>query len=116
MSETIHQDIYERLKEAARNEELLTYGQIAPLANLNLQSPADRNRISLILGEISTYEHENNRPLLSAIVILKGEDKPAEGFFRLARELGRYSGRKDKDDCDFFTLETKRVFEYWQNH
>jgi len=84
----IHQQIYERLIEVARCGELITYSEIAPLADLNLESAGDRKKISDILGEISTYEHKNNRPMLSAIVVLKDVGYPGEGFFTLARDLG----------------------------
>lgn len=115
MSEKIHQEIYTRLKEAARSGELITYGQIAPLANLNLQSQADRNKIGEILGQISTHEHENGRPLLSAIVVLSGDGCPSEGFFKLARHLGRYSGHSDEEDLAFFAREIKHLYSFWQD-
>ena len=54
---SIHQQIYERLKEVAKAGDLITYGEIAPLANLNMENPDDRNKIAHILGEISAYEH-----------------------------------------------------------
>jgi O6-methylguanine-DNA--protein-cysteine methyltransferase len=39
----MHRDIYERLKEVARAGQTITYGEIAAMANLNMESPADRN-------------------------------------------------------------------------
>jgi hypothetical protein len=111
----IHQQIYERLKEVARNGNLITYGEIAPLANLNMENPDDRNRIAYILGDISKYENEQGRPLLSSIVVLAGIGYPGEGFFNLARELGLHIGTKEFDDLDFFAQEVKRVHAYWKN-
>jgi hypothetical protein len=112
----IHQQIYARLKEAAKNGDLIAYGEIAPLANLNMESPDDRNKIAHILGDISKYENELGRPLLSSIVVLAGIGYPGEGFFNLARELGLHHGTKEFDDLDFFTQEAKRVHAYWKNH
>jgi hypothetical protein len=77
----IHQEIYECLKEVARRGDLITYGEIAPLAGLDMESQADRNEIGEILGEISTFEHEHGRPMLSALVVLAGIGYPGEGFF-----------------------------------
>lgn len=112
----IHQQIYERLKEVAKNGDLITYGEIAPLANLNMENPDDRNKIAHILGDISKYENEQGRPLLSSIVVLAGIGYPGEGFFNLARELGLHHGRKDLEDLDFFAREAKKVHAYWTNH
>jgi hypothetical protein len=113
---TINQPIYERLIEVARNGDLITYGEIAPLANLNMEDPDDRNKIAHILGEISTHEHGEGRPMLSAIVVLAGIGYPGEGFFSLARELGLHHGRKEFEDLDFFVQEVKRVYAYWKAH
>jgi len=112
----IHQQIYNRLIEAARNEELIHYGEIAPMANLNMESQADRNEIGRILGEISEYEHSQGRPMLSAIVVHVGGEVPGEGFFNLARQLGRHHGRKDLEDIEFFAMEARKVFNYWKSH
>ena len=107
----MHRDIYERLKEVARAGQTITYGEIAPMANLDMESPADRNEISRILGAISEREHEEGRPLLSAVVMLADIGYPGKGFFTLARELGLYDGA---DDLAFFVRELRRVHEYWQ--
>jgi hypothetical protein len=112
----IHQLIYERLIEVARNGDLVTYGEIAPLANLNMENPDDRNKIAHILGEISTHENEEGRPLLSSIVVLAGFGYPGEGFFNLARELGHHHGRKEFEDLEYFVQEVKKVHEFWKNH
>jgi hypothetical protein len=45
----IHQAIYDCLKDVARKRDLITYGEIAPLAKLNMENPADRNKIAEIL-------------------------------------------------------------------
>jgi hypothetical protein len=111
----IHQQIYERLKEVAKNGDLITYGEIAPLANLNMENPDHRNKLAQILGDISTYENEQGRPLLSSIVVLAGEPRPGEGFFKLARHLNLLHGRKDDEEFEFFAQETKKVYAYWKN-
>lgn len=112
----IHQQIYERLKEVAKNGDLITYGEIAPLANLNMENPDDRNKIAHILGEISTFENTQGRPMLSALVVLAEYQYPGDGFFKLARELGLYHGHKDLENMEFFVQEAKKVYAYWKNH
>ena len=103
--------VYEELKRVARAQGQVAYSEIAPLAQLDMESPADRNQLSDILGEISLFEHKNGRPLLSVVVLYRDDNMPGQGFFRLARELGVYAG---KDDIAFFVRELKRVHAYWK--
>jgi hypothetical protein len=49
----MNQAIYETLQQVARSQGQTSYGEIAPLAHLNMESPADRNRLTEVLGEIS---------------------------------------------------------------
>lgn len=107
----MNRGIYERLKEVAREGQTITYSEIAPMANLNMESQADRNEIGRILGTISKREHEEGRPLLSAVVVLSGIGYAGKGFFTLAKELEIYDGT---DDLAFFVRELRRVHEYWQ--
>jgi hypothetical protein len=111
----IHEKIYERLKDVARESATITYSEIAPLAALNLENPAHRNMLGEILGEISTYELENNRPMLSSIVVHSDDRLPGEGFFILARFLGKYHGQGEIADMEFFVDQVKRVYSYWQS-
>jgi len=52
----MHQAIYEKLKSVARAVSCVTYGEIAPLAGLDLENAADCNELARILGEISMNE------------------------------------------------------------
>jgi len=109
----MHQQIYDKLKAIARTGDIITYSEIAPLANLDMSKQEDRNRIAQILGEISTYEHKNGRPMLSSVVIHKENNIPGPGFFTLAKELGIYN---QKNDVLFFINELQRVHDYWKHH
>ena len=111
----VHLQIYERLIEVAKKGDLVTYGEIAPLADLNMENPADRHKIARILRDISTYENEQGRPMLSAVVVLAEFRYPIDGFFKLARKLGLHHGRKELEDLEFFVQEVKRVHEYWKD-
>ncbi len=112
--------IYEKLKQVAHSQDVITYSEIAPLAGLDMSLPADRNKIADILGEISIHEHAQGRPLLSVVVIHKpgnayGEsaNTPGHGFFKLAKQLHLYQGN---NDLVFFSHELTRVLEYWKNY
>lgn len=106
----MHQAIYDRLAQVARAQGMITYSQVAPLAGLDMGNPAHRNELGRILGEISTYEHEQGRPMLSAVVIQQESGMPGQGFFTLAQELGIYGGG---DDRGFFSRELSRVHAQW---
>ena len=62
-----------------------------------------------LLGEISVEEDAAGRGMLSALVVHKEDGMPGQGFFDLARQLGRDIG--DRVQC--WVQETKRVVDYW---
>ena len=107
----MHQAIYAELQRVARARRTTTYSEIAPLADLDMASPLDRDEIARILYEISTNEHREGRPLLSAVVVLKGPQMPGAGFFTMAEELGLY---ERGDPTEFFCEELRRVHDAWQ--
>ena len=93
-------------------QDVVYYSEIAPLANLDMANPPDRTEIGRLLGEISTAEHKQGKPLLSAVAISHDGNKPGDGFFTLARELGLHRG---SDDDAFWTAELERVYRYWKS-
>ncbi len=107
----MHQGIYDQLKSVARAGTTTTYSEIAPLADLDMSTPAHRNEIRRILGEISTREHQLGHPMLSAVVVHQEDQIPGQGFFALAGELGVYDGR---DELKFFVTELKKVHQQWR--
>ncbi len=107
----LHKAIYEELKRVAKLQETTTYSDIAPLASLDMADPADRDAISLLLGQISTYERQQGRPMLTAIVIHREDNIPGPGFFELARHLGRL--REGDDKLAFFCHEVASVHQTW---
>ena len=109
----MNQLIYEKLTEAAKKGDIINYADVAPLANLDMSLDKDRAEIGRILGDISSYEQENGRPLISAIMIHKHDGRPGIGFFHLAKELGLLKTGDDEDR--FWNEEVKKVFAYWKN-
>jgi len=106
----MHRAIYDKLRLIAKAGVVTTYSEIAPLAGLDMSLPDDRNRIREILGEISTAEHAEGRPLLSAVVVHRDNNMPGHGFFTLAKQLGLHRGG---DDFGFFIRELRRVHDCW---
>ena len=106
----MNQKLYEELVSVAKKGDSVTYSDVAPIADLDMDNPSDRDEIGRLLGEISTHEHSQGRPLLSAVVIHRDNNMPGQGFFKLARQLHLYSGG---DDLKFFLDELKRVHAQW---
>jgi len=113
----MHQEIYERLQEVARRRNVVYYSEIAPLAGLDMSFECDRAEIGRLLGEISTYEHEHGRPLLSAVAVYKPDEQreeslgPGPGFFTLVRELGLMP--LGEEEQDFWVRELRHVHDHW---
>ena len=109
--DALHETIYAELKRVARAGGTTSYRALAALAGLDLDRPADRGTLARTLRAISTAEHQQGRPLLSAVVVLGGRRMPGRGFFALARELGRHTG---DDDASFFRDELAGVHTAWR--
>jgi hypothetical protein len=79
--------------------------------------PEDRLEIGNIFGYISEYEHENNHPLLSAVVVTDISKGPGDGFYGLAEGLGLYSGSPNKQtQYEFWVKELTKVYEFWSSY
>jgi hypothetical protein len=96
----------EHLIAVARRRETTTYAEVARAAGLDVDDPADRERLAALLREISTAEHAAGRPMLTAVVVHRGRGRPGRGFFDLARLLGRHTS----DDEAFFVAELGKVY------
>ncbi len=84
--------------------------------NFNLRNINGQKRLNQILDDISTFENNAGRPLLSAMAIYKDVRKNdhGDGFYYMAEKLGKGNARKLKRDLfGFAEAETCRL--YWQN-
>jgi hypothetical protein len=114
----MRRDIYEKLILVARSKKLISYSELNNELNLGLdfESPYDRDLIGELLGEISRFEVSHGNPMLSALVVHKEGQSykdPGEGFYKLARALGRYHG---EHDYLFWAAEVKEVYDCWASH
>ncbi len=106
----MNQAIHEELKKVACLESTIAYSELAPLADLDMGREADRAEIGRILGDISVHEHEQGRPMLSAVVTHK-DGGPGKGFYTLARQLGLM--QPGMSDIAFWSQELRRVYDFW---
>jgi len=126
----INKKVYETLKKSAKKNKLITYSELNKECNLdlNFNNIKDRNEIARILGEISTHENENNRPLLLALVILTPRKTsffstrsspipmnfPAKGFYNLVHKL-KLKEHGETDEI-FWIKEIGRCNKYWRDN
>ncbi len=107
--------LYEYLKQVARAEGTVTYTEIAQMLGLNMQSQSDRNELGRVLGAISTYEYLHERPLLSVVTVFTNEGFPSNGFFTLAKDVGKFLGSTEMDKLTFFATELKAAHQFWKH-
>ena len=108
----MRQIIYDKLKEVARTHSLIHYQQVGDLVGLDMHNPGDRVIIAQLLDNINEEEvtvHE--RPMLSAVVVTKEDSIPGQGFFKCAKNLGRYTVGPE---LEFYCEEVQRVYDAWR--
>jgi len=112
-------DIRNLLIDIARRKQIIYYQELCDKCQLGLnmrENPSDRLEIGRLLGDISTYEFNNDRPLLSAVVITKGGEE-GDGFYKLCQALGLTGDwKKLKREGIFAALEIKKCHEFWSNN
>ncbi len=116
MNETVRRKLIEVARR--RGEQTITYQELSDACNLGLVmrvSEFDRAEIGRILGAISEFEHNQSRPLLSALVLTKGSGYEGNGFFKLCEELGFGSWKRLQKDESFPITQMRRCYEFWKN-
>jgi len=78
----------------------------------------DRDKMASLLWEIVQHERENDRPMLTAIVVHRGADNnPGEGFFSAAMKIGKFDGSRDPiERLEFWVRQVGEVHQYWAAH
>lgn len=104
--------VYCKLLNAARKKESVAYEEIAKIMGLEAHAGMAQ-KIGQLLGEINAEEHNNGRPMLSAVAVKPETRMPGEGFFQFAKELRKFDGETDEDKREFWRDEIQRVYEMW---
>lgn len=114
MNETVRQ----KLIEIARKGRSITYQDLCDECNLGLvmrNSEYERAEIGRILGAISSFEHHHKRPLISSLVLSKGDSYQGDGFYKLCEELGFGPWKKLKNDVTFDALQMNACYAFWKD-
>jgi len=109
--------LYNELVRLARAQGLAAYSDVAPLIGLLMDNEEDRNRIAELLGVIAIHENNEVRPMLTALIVHRGNDNnPGEGFFTIAQELGHFDGSRDQmRRLTFWSNQVTQVHNHWAN-
>lgn len=107
--------LYDELVRLARAKKIAAYNDVSPLVGLDMSEQEDRNAIAELLGEIAIHEHGEGRPMLTALVVHRGNDNnPGEGFFSIAQDLGLYNGGRDQiARVTFWANQVAEVYNHW---
>lgn len=103
--------LYE-LITAARYRGTASYLKIARILGITQPGHHMAREVGQILGEISEDEHSRDRPMLTALAIGSAEE-PGEGFYELARRLGKLESDNPEDCYKFWVKERAAVYEEW---
>jgi hypothetical protein len=107
--------VYAELIRAARYHGTVTYQDLAELIGLPLVGSYMGKELGGYLGTISLDEVKlYNRPMLSALCVTVS-GKPGEGFFGLAKELGKLTSDDPADKEAFWEAEKQAVYKTWQH-
>lgn len=104
--------VYCKLIRAAQDDETMTYGDIAPILGLPPSGNYMGVEIGKLLDEINEDEHGQGRPMLSALVV-GTRGMPGDGFFKLARALGRLQENAKEAERHFWRQEKAAVYAAW---
>jgi len=115
-----YNEVLQRLIQAAREHQLIHYeDEVAVIMGLQGKGNYMAKETGHLLGEISEDEHNQRRPMLSAVVVHKtGKEKgiPGSGFFDLAASLGKLNANAtDQEKRQFWENELNQVYTEWNN-
>ncbi len=119
MKTAMNERVRTYLIEAARQKgKFVYYSDVVKDCDLgfDLNTKYGQNQLSNTLGEVSEFENEQNRPLISALAIYKDSRKNdhGDGFYHVAESLGKGSFKQLKADLYGFA-EAEACRQFWQN-
>ena len=108
--------VYSALVDAARDQKKLTYPDVAKIMGIAETGNYMAAETGHLLGEISENEHNNERPLLSAVVVKSKRGIPGPGFFILACQLHKLEEEATRERKKaFWDNELNQVYEIWSD-
>ncbi len=86
------------LEKVARDQKTIFYGELMEMIGMSWQSPPDRSRIGVLLGEILDWSYDTHGIFLTSIVHRKSAapTHPGPGYFPLVA-----AWKEEDDDVDY---------------
>lgn len=114
----MNQEVRKFLIDQCVKGEPIYYEAIGQLLGLDLGLESHRQILSKTLGEISAFEYEQGRPLISSIAIYKTKNDHGYGFYNLCEELEIGKASKLSKQLYGFTQidECKRFWRKPENY
>jgi hypothetical protein len=114
----MHYKLRKYLIETARQKDKFAYySEIVVDCDLriNLRSEHGRKQLTTLLGDVSEYENNHGRPLISAMAIYKDSRRNdhGDGFYMVAEKLKKGSFKTLKYGLFGFT-EAEACRRFWQ--
>lgn len=118
---TDEEKVREILIDVARRKSIINYGRLVKRAGLEskydfAKNPHQRIEFGGVLGDISEYEFDNDRPLLSCVVVGTETNMPGGGFFDLVTDLTGKEFANWEAKEEFAMKELNRIYDYWAAH
>ena len=113
----MNKDVREYLIEVARGDDATVFYSELVSDNrlkIDLGTPKGQDRLKHLLIEISTYENQSKRPMLTALAINKRDNDQGPGFYDLAESFG-YGKKSELKKKGWGKEEAERVRKFWQD-
>ncbi len=102
----------DKLIEVAKKEEdTISYKEL-----MEEMGGPGRGYIGKVLEEVCHREHEEGRPLLSALVVHKTNGLPGNGFWKLRVLPPSLKKASMEEKKNHWQQECRKVWEYWEKH
>jgi len=106
-------EVYCRLIQVAKNRGTITYKCIAEIMGLPTSGSYMGKETGRMLGEISSFENKCGRPMISIVVVKSDGSGCGDGFYNLAKELGKFDSNKENEE-QFHQRVLDEVYVLWQ--
>lgn len=114
----VQQKLLDFLIERARNSpgQTISYGELARTLDTDF-NPRDRHHVKLInnLYSVNHYCHEQDMPLFGVLVVRASDGQQGDGFYILARDIGRLRSDDPEEEKKYRDGELAWTIEYARN-
>jgi len=95
----------------------ISYSKLVEQLSLyyDLRDPEDREDLVKDVLDVSIYEHQKGRPLLSSLVIHKLSKNQGEDFFKIYGELYNIDWEETKGKKKLADKEMKDTRDFWKD-